>query len=313
MIQLKKVGIIGTGHVGSRVAFSLATQGLADELYMADIDKEKAIAQAMDINDAVTYLPHHVVAHACAAEEMTDCDIIVISAGPLPEPWQSRLDTLPITVKVLEDIIPCIKASGFSGIIVSISNPADVVAAYIQRELQYPKHKILSTGTALDSARFHRLLSEQFPISHRSLTAYMLGEHGDSSMAPWSHVQINGKPLDQLQREQPESYPSFDREKMVQSVHEGGSIVQDGKGSTEFGIGSAAADIIRAIFHNEHRILPCSVLLNGEYGEYNVFASVPVMLSRQGIEQIIEYALTEKEAQEFHHSCNIIREFMATC
>lgn len=310
MIKLRKVGIIGTGHVGSHVAFALAAQGEVDELFLADCNKEKAYSQAMDINDAVSYLPHHVQAYAVDVENMHNCDIIIIAAGPLPEPYQSRLETLPQTITVLEDIIPKLKKINFQGIIISISNPADVVAAYIQQKLQYPQRRILSTGTALDSARLQRLLAENLHVSRRSFSAYMLGEHGDSCIVPWSHILIGGKPLDELQEKSLLRYPSFDRDKIAANVHLGGSVVQNGKGSTEFGIATATVEIIRAIFHNENKILPCSVLLDGEYDEHDVFASVPVIVGKNGIEDIIEFNLSKQEYAGFHQSCTIIRDYI---
>lgn len=309
MFTLRKVGVIGCGHVGSHVAFSLATQGLVDELYMADCKKELAFAQAMDINDAVTYLPHHVTATACDVDDMGDCDILVFCAGPLPGVNESRLASLPKTIDVLKDVIPRIKKSGFNGIIISISNPADVVAAYIQKQLNWPKGKIWSTGTGLDSSRLLRLLHETLGVNRRSIQAFAMGEHGGSCMVPWSFVKIGGKPLTELQEEQPQLYPTFDQKKMVDQMKEGGYVVYRGKGSTEFGIASTCAEMIRAVYHNEHKIMPASVLLEGEYGEQDVFTSVPVMLYAGGIEEILEINLTKEEQCEFHESNEIIRDY----
>ena len=255
-IKLRKAAIIGTGHVGSHVAFSLATQGEVDELWMVDIDKQKAIAQATDVNDAVSYLPHEVTARACEPEDIGGCDILVISAGPLPRPDQDRLDTLGDTVAVLKEFLPRVKASGFGGFIISISNPADVVAAYVQRYLDYPARKIISSGTALDSARLQRLVAGLCRVSRRSLTCYALGEHGGSAMVPWSHVRVQGIALDQLQKDLPQRFPAFDREKVTQDMKHGGYLVLEGKGSTEFGIASAVTEIVRAIFHDAKKALP---------------------------------------------------------
>ena len=310
-VQTRKVAIIGTGHVGSHVAFALATQGEVDELYMSDIDKEKALSQSTDVNDAVSYLPHHVEAKACDIEDIGTCDILVISAGPLPDPNKDRLESLGDTVAILKDVLPRVKASGFNGCILSISNPADVVAAYIQRVLNYPKHKIISSGTALDSARLQRLLSETLQVNRRSLTAFAMGEHGGSAMVPWSHVTVGGKPLIDLQTSMPERFPSFDHDAMTEAMKYGGYLVLKGKGSTEFGIASSAVEIIRAIFHNEHKILPVSCLLDGEYGQHNVFASVPAMLGKDGVELIVELNLTADEQERFAASCNRIREYLA--
>ena len=309
-IELRKVAIIGTGHVGSHVAFSLATQGEVDHLYMVDIDKDKAIAQATDVNDAVSYLPHRVKAIACEPEDIGDCDVLVISAGPLPTPEQDRLDTLGATIEVLREFLPRVKASGFNGFIVSISNPADVVAAYVQEYLDYPKHNIISSGTSLDSARLQRLVSEQINIHRRSLSCYAMGEHGGSAMVPWSHVTVSGKPLKELQKELPHRFPTFDENALVEQMKYGGYLVLIGKGSTEFGIAASVTEIIRAYFHDEQKVLPLSCKLEGEYGEHNVFASVPAIIGKNGIEEILELHLTPSEQEAFHASCDRIREYI---
>lgn len=309
-IKTRKVAIIGTGHVGSHVAFALATQGEVDELYMVDLDKNKAIAQARDINDAVSYFPHHVHARACEIEDCEDCDIMYIAAGPLPAENEDRLSTLNLSVDVLKEIIPRIKRSGFHGIIISITNPADVVAAYLQQELNYPPHKIISTGTALDSARLQMFLSEKLGVSRRALTAYAMGEHGNSAMVPWSHVGIAGKSLTELQQEMPERFPDFDREKLVEDMKFGGYLVLMGKGSTEFGIATSAVELARAIFHDEHKCLPFSCYLDGQYGQHEVFASVPAILGKDGVDTILEIHMTPEEQALFDKSCDIIREHL---
>lgn len=310
-VKLRKVAIIGTGHVGSHVAFALATQGEVDELYMVDKDEAKALAQATDVNDAVSYLPHHVTAKAVKTEDVGDCDILVMSAGPLPNPDQDRLETLGSTIEVLQDILPRIKKSGFKGFIISISNPADVVAAYIQKQLNYPKEKIISSGTALDSARLQRLVSETFHISRRSLTCFSMGEHGGSAMVPWSNVAIAGKKLDELQAELPERFPQFDRAKMVEDMKFGGYLVLQGKGSTEFGIATSVVELIRAFFHDEKKVMPMSCLLTGEYGQHDVFASVPAILGKDGVEGILTIHMTDEEKALFDASCDRIREYIA--
>lgn len=246
-MKLRKVGIIGTGHVGSHVAFSLALQGEVDELYLMDIDEKKAQAQAMDINDAVSYIPHQVTATSGPIEECGDCDILVFSAGPLPNLYQDRLESLGETVAVLEDVIPRIKQSSFQGFIISISNPADVVATYLCKHLEWNPKRIISTGTALDSARLQKELAHIFTISNRSITAYCLGEHGGSAMVPWSHVCVQGKPLLELYRELPHRFPKLDHTKVLDDVKIGGYHVLAGKGSTEFGIASATTELIRAV------------------------------------------------------------------
>lgn len=310
-MKLRKVGIIGTGHVGSHVAFSLALQGEVDELYLMDIDEKKAQAQAMDINDAVSYIPHQVIATSGPIEECGDCDILVFSAGPLPNLYQDRLESLGETVAVLKDVIPRIKQSSFQGFIISISNPADVVATYLCKHLEWNPKRIISTGTALDSARLQKELAHIFTISNRSITAYCLGEHGGSAMVPWSHVCVQGKPLLELYRELPHRFPKLDHTKVLDDVKIGGYHVLAGKGSTEFGIASATTELIRAVFHDEKKVLPCSCYLNGQYGEEGIFASTPAVIGKDGIEDVFELQLTNEELALFKASCAVIREHVA--
>lgn len=306
MIKTRKIGIIGTGHVGSHVAFSLATQGEADELILIDKDQNKAIAQALDLMDATSYYPHHLLAKAGTYSDLKDADILVISAGPLPDMFQDRLDTLGDTITVLKEVLPQIKTSGFSGIILSISNPADVVATYIQKFLDYPKNKILSTGCVLDSARLQSRLSQALNVNRKSLIAYCMGEHGSSAMVSWSNVFVGALALTDFLKLK--KMTSFNTEQLLAETKEGGYLVLRGKGSTEFGIAASLVEIVRCIFHNEHKILPASVYLDGEYQQSGIFASVPSIIGKNGVEQILEIKLTQQEQEAFTHSCSVIKQ-----
>ena len=201
-----------------------------------------------------------------------------------------------------------IKASGFSGIIVNISNPADVVTHYIQTKLNWPSGRIFSTSTTLDSARLRRALSQATGVDQKSIVAYALGEHGESQMVPWSAVTIGGKPLAQLRQERPDTYGALDLKAIAAAGKAGGWRIMEGKNCTEFGIGVSIAEVVRAVFHDEDRILPISVLLDGQYGQHDVYASVPARLNREGVADIIELNLTEEEQKEFAASCKTMDE-----
>lgn len=307
-IKTRKIAIIGAGHVGSHAGYSLASQGLVENIVYIDIDRKKAFSQALDIFDSIVYLPHRIIVKDGDYSDIDDADIIVICAGPLPNMSQTRMDTLGDTVAVMKDIISNIKKTKFAGIIINISNPADVITHYIQNQLSYDYKKIISTSTTLDSARLRRAISEEINIDQKSIYAYSLGEHGESQMVAWSTVTIAGKPLLELIKEKPEKYGKLDLNKIAEKGKKGGWEVLGGKGSTEFGIGTSLSEVVKAIICNEHRVLPVSVYLNGEYGQKDVYASVPAVLGKDGVEEIIELNMTEEEKKLFDNSCKIMSE-----
>lgn len=307
-IKTRKVGIIGAGNVGSHLGLQLAVQGLADEVVFYDVNNDKAMGESLDLMDAVSYQPHHFEAYAGTIDDMKDADIMINASGKPRLPGQTRLDMMDGGIATTKEFLPLIEKSGFDGIIISISNPCDIIAEYIQYKLDYPKNKIIGSGTALDSARLQYQLSDQLKINRRSLTAYLLGEHGDSSMIPWSHVTVAGKKLDELLAEKPELYKMDPKGVILEKVHREGYVENTTKGCTEFGVTSATAELVRAIYHNEHKVLPVSVYLDGPYGIKDSFASVPVKIGKDGVEDIIELHLTDEENAELQASIKVLKE-----
>lgn len=309
-IKTRKVVIVGSGNVGSHCAFSLAVQGVCDEIIMIDKIEKKANAEAVDLSDTVSYLPHYVTSRKGTFEDCSDADIIVVSLGVPPEPNKSRLDFLEGTIREVDTIIEPIMKSGFDGIIVVISNPVDVVANYILEKTKLPKNRVFGTGTTLDSSRLRRILSHETGIDAKSIQGYTMGEHGDSQMVPWSHVSLGGKPIFDLIKEKPKTFGNLDLDDIEKRAAFAAYEIIAGKGCTEFGIGVGLTEIVKTILHNERKILPATTLLNGEYGQTDVFASVPVIMSKYGIEEIIEINLTNNEKEKFNNSCNIIRSYI---
>ena len=307
-IKTRKVGIIGAGNVGSHLGLQLAVQGLADEVVFYDVNNDKAMGESLDLMDAVSYQPHHFEAYAGTIDDMKDADIMINASGKPRLPGQTRLDMMDGGIATTKEFLPLIEKSGFDGIIISISNPCDIIAEYIQYKLDYPKNKIIGSGTALDSARLQYQLSDQLKINRRSLTAYLLGEHADSSMIPWSHVTVAGKKLDELLAEKPELYKMDPKDVILEKVHREGYVENTTKGCTEFGVTSATAELVRAIYHNEHKVLPVSVYLDGPYGIKDSFASVPVKIGKDGVEDIIELHLTDEENAELAASIKVLKE-----
>ncbi len=310
-INRRKIAIIGAGHVGSHGGYALISQGLAEEIVYIDVDREKAVAQALDLFDSSTYLDRHVKVYAGDYSDIGDADILIVAAGPLPDMkagQNDRQQTLGATVEILKDIVPKIKASGFDGIIINISNPADVVAHYIQEKLNWNPRRILSTSTTLDSARVRRAIAEATGYDQKSISAYALSEHGETQFVPWSLVTVAGKPILELIKEQPERFGKLNLDEIAQTAKKAGWIILGGKGSTEFGIGASIANVVKAIFGDENRILPVSTLLQGQYGYHDVFASVPCRLNNEGVAEVIELNLTPEEKAKFDASVKSMTE-----
>jgi len=307
-ITKKRVAIVGSGLVGATTAFSLQTQGVCDEIMMIDINGERALGEVLDLKDAIEYLGRNVKLTTGTYADCADMDIIVITAGAPPKPGQSRLDTLEIGAKICKSIVEPIMASGFDGIFIVISNPVDILAYYVQKISGLPKNQVIGTGTAIDSARLKSFIAQLVNVDPRSVHAYSMGEHGDSQMVPWSTVTIAGKPFYDVIADNKELVGNVDLNELVARTAREGWEIFNRKGTTYYGIATACAGIIKAILNDENRIIPVSTLLEGEYGETDVYAGVPVILNRSGAADVLEIHMTPEELARFKESAAIIRK-----
>ena len=308
--KIRKVAIVGTGLVGSSTAFSLLTQGVCDEILMIDINKEKALGEVMDLNHCIEYLNRNTTVRVGSYEECGDVDIVVITAGGPPKPGQTRLDTLELSAKIAESIVNPIMKSGFNGHFIIVSNPVDIIAYHVYKLSGLPKNKVIGSGTSIDSARLKNFIGDLFNVDPRSVQAYSMGEHGDSQMVPWSHVYIGGKPFSKVIADNKDRVGYIDLDKLVLDTAKAGWEVYNRKGTTYYAIASATVGIIKAIINNENKIIPVSTLLDGEYGEHDVFTSVPVVLNNKGVKEVVEIEMTAEELKKFRASNYIIREYI---
>ncbi len=306
-MKTRKVGIIGLGHVGAHVAYSLAIQGIAAELVLVDEKEKKLISEVQDLRDAVLYCPHDVTINGGTYADLGDCDVIVNSIGDILLLTTLTRDTeLNFTVGQVKKFFGKVMASGFDGIILNITNPCDVVTDLIYKISGLPKGRVFGTGTGLDTSRLVSQLSMQTGVAPQSISAYMIGEHGASQMAAWSCVSFGGVPLSAL--EKTDSRFAFDKAELQKTAIGGGWVTYAGKQCTEYGICSTAARMVSCIFNDEKRIMPATTLLEGEYGEKDVFAGVPCLIGANGIEQIMELPLTPEEKEQFRKCCDDIRK-----
>lgn len=309
-LKARKVAIIGTGLVGSSTAFSLITQGVCEEILMIDLNKEKALGEVMDLNHCIEYLNRNTKVRVGSYEECEDVDIVVITAGAPPKPGQTRLDTLDLSVKIAESIVNPIMNSGFKGHFIIISNPVDIIAYHVYKLSGLPKNNIIGTGTSVDSARLKNFIGELLNVDPRSVQAYSMGEHGDSQMVPWSHVYVGGKPFYKVIEDNKDRVGDVNLDKLVLDTAKAGWEVYNRKGTTYYAIATSTVAIIKAILNDENKIIPVSTLLDGEYGEKNVFSGVPAVLNATGVKEVVEIDMNEEELTKFKASNKIIREYI---
>lgn len=308
-MKTRKVGVIGLGHVGAHVAYSLAVQGIADELVLVDMKEQKLASEVQDLRDAAAYLPHRVSVNPGDFADLGDCDVIVNSVGKIELlETHDRLTEMDFTIAAVRGYVDKIKASGFDGVLINITNPCDIVTRELAMGLGLPKGRVFGTGTGLDTSRLLSALNRQTGIDHKSITAYMLGEHGALQFAPWSCVSFRGMPLDELAKTD-EKF-RFDRDALQKESIGGGWVTYAGKQCTEYGICTTAARMVHIVLHDEKAIMPASMELDGEYGETGLFAGVPCLIGKNGVEQIIELPLTDGEKAKFHDCCEGIRKNM---
>jgi len=304
-----KIAIIGCGLVGSSTAFSILTQGLCDELVLVDINEEKSYGESMDLIDGIEYLNLNVKVTKGSYADCGDANIVVITAGPPPKPNQTRLDTMGIGQKITKSIVDPIMAAGFDGIFLVISNPVDVIAYYVWKLSGLPSNQVLGTGTALDSARLKNAIGAAVGTDPRSVHAFSMGEHGDSQMVPWSTVTVGGKSLRDIEADNPGLVAHLKQEDLVSTTAKRGFEILKRKGTTCYGIASTVAGIVKAILNDEHKVIPVSTYLQGEFGESDVFAGVPAILNRSGVCDIVTIHLTSEEKERFASSVAVIRKY----
>ncbi|MGM9944439.1 MAG: L-lactate dehydrogenase [Lysinibacillus sp.] len=305
---MRKVVLVGTGAVGTAYAYSLVNQGFVTELVLVDANAEKAEGEAMDLIHGMAFASTNMKVSAGTYDDCKDARIVVITAGANQKPGETRLQLVERNTKIMQSIIQSIKASGFDGIIVVASNPVDVLSYVAYKESGLPANRVIGSGTTLDSARFRVLLGEYFEVDPRNVHAVIVGEHGDSELPVFSQASIGAEELENVlvRRNNPSDKENLDR--IFNEARNAAYEIISRKGVTNFGIGMCLARITKAILDNEHSILPVSCLLNGEYGQEDIYMSVPAVVTRDGVKEVIELKLNEEEKALFSKSADVLRK-----
>lgn len=305
-IDSKKVAIVGVGMVGMSFAYALLNQNICDELVLIDINKERARGEAADLSHGLPFAPSSMTIYSGEYSDCTDADVVVICAGAPQEPGETRRDLLQKNYKVFKSIVNPIVASGFNGVFLVASNPVDIMTQVVYSLSGFPAGRVIGSGTSLDSARLKHMMSDYFKVNPRNVHAYVIGEHGDSEFVAWSNAAISVKPLSELSADNPNLMD--DMKDIAVDVKESAYEIIKAKKATYYGIGMVLARLTRAILFDENSIFTVSTYLKGEYGEKEIYAGVPSVVNRNGVREVLEMKLSDEEKEQFHTSCEILRE-----
>ena len=302
-----KVSVIGAGNVGVRYAFAVAMQGLARSLVIVDVDRSRAEGEVMDLQSMMPYIPP-VRIIAGEYGDMADSDLVVFSAGRKQKPGQTRLQLVGDNVALLRDIVPKVMEVSPEAVWLVAANPVDVLTYGALAISGKPWRRVIGSGTVLDSARLRLLLSERCGIDARNIHAYILGEHGESEFAAWSRALVGGAFFKDYCPAcgRCEDYGET-RRSIFEEVRDFAARVIERKGETSYGVALAMARITRAVLHDENSILPVSSYIEDYCGVSGVCLSVPCVVNRDGIRDLVDMGLDREETESLHNSARTLR------
>jgi len=303
-----KVSIIGAGFVGSTTAYALMMEGLASEIVIVDINKDKALAEAMDLSHGASFVkPVDIIAGDY--EDTKDSDIVIITAGVGPKPGETRLDIINKNLTVFKAIVPEIVKYSPNSILLVVSNPVDILTYITYKLSGFPAERVIGSGTLLDTSRFRYMLSEHFNVDARNIHTYIIGEHGDSEIAAWSSTSIAGMSLDHYCSSCGQCDGNFKYE-IAEKVKNAAYEILNRKGYTNYAVALAVKRIVEAILGDEKSILTVSSLFNGEYGIEGVYLGIPTVVGRSGAERILEIQLSDEETKMLKESGRLLSEYL---
>ena len=306
MESKRKVVLVGAGFVGMSMAYSLLNQGGVEELVLIDVNKDKTIGEEMDLSDGLPYAPHKMKIKAGDYSECKDANIVVITAGLAQKPGQTRLELAVVNAKIMKEITQNVMANGFSGVFIIASNPVDLMSYVVAEVSGMPKSKVIGSGTVLDTARLRYLIAEYLQVSSKNVHAYILGEHGDSSLVPWDHCYVGCKKMIDIMKDN--NHPMEDLKKIHDGVWQAAYKIIEKNKATYYGIGMASNRLVHAVLNDENAILTVSTYQNNEYGQEGMYIGVPAIINKDGVKEILELKLNDEDQAKFNYSCEIMKE-----
>lgn len=297
----RKIAVLGTGNVGATIAYTLTLSGLCSEIVLVDINKVKAEGEALDLTQCEACVPS-VKVYSGEYEDVKGADIVIVTFGIARKPDQTRLDLAKVNIGILKSVMPNVAKIAPKALYIIVSNPVDVLTYATIKCTGLPKNQVIGTGTLLDSNRLSQAVADYCKVNVHNVNAFVLGEHGDACMSPWSLCTISGLPIKEYaKRFLKVSKAKIDAE--LEEIYEGmvksGSKVIKAKGATYYAIAASTVSLVKALLSDSDSIMPLSTLLNGEYGAKDLCMGVPCMVNSSGFKKIVELPLTKEEQALF--------------
>lgn len=306
---MSKISVIGAGSVGATVANDLMIQGVASEIVLVDVNKKKAVGEALDIYQGA---PFHSPAIVRSGDysAVQGSDIVVITCGIARKPGMTRLDLAQTNVNILKDVAAQVVPVAPKAIYVIVSNPVDVLTYVFTKLSGLPENQIMGSGTILDTSRLQSELAKRFYISPKNVHAHVYGEHGDSSFVPWSLVHIANNHIDAYKESSPDAHRihwNQEYEEVEQFVKKSGGMIIENKGATFYAVAMSVCHICKCIFSGAGTALTVSTMLHGEYGVDDVCLSTLNLVDRDGVRGKILNRLTDEEVSKLQASAAKLR------
>ena len=306
---MTKISLIGAGQIGGTLAHLIGTKELVNEVVLFDVASGVAKGKALDIAQSSSVDGFNVKFYGTDNyKDIKDSDVIIITAGVPRKPGMSRDDLLGINLKIIKQVAEGVKKNAPNAFVICITNPLDVMVMAFQKYSGLPTNKVVGMAGILDSSRFKLFLSLELKVPVKEIEAMVMGGHGDTMVPLPRFTKVSGKPLLDLVQEGKLSLKKL--EEINQRTRDGGAEIVKylEKGSAFYAPAASGVQMAEAYLNDQKKLLPCAVHLNGEYGVKNIFAGVPVIIGKDGVEKIEEIKLDEKEKNQFMHSIEAVKK-----
>ena len=311
MLDYRKCAIIGCGFVGSSSAFSLMQSSLFSELVLIDANTDRAEGEAMDLSHGLPFARPMEI-YAGGYEDISDCGLVIVTAGANQKPGETRLDLVKKNVAIFKQIIPEIVKHNAECILLIVSNPVDILTYTALKLSGFPANRVIGSGTVLDTARLKYLIGRRLGVDSRSVHAFIIGEHGDSELAVWSSANISGVELDRFCEQNGGCDRRTAMKELYEDVRDSAYEIIKKKGATYYGIAMAVRRIATCILRDERSILPVSSLIKGHYGLGGLCMGVPTIVGGSGVEKVIDINLSGEEQLELLRSADALKQVLGS-